>query len=392
MLEPREDFGICDSPGGPEDMAHSRISGRVATWRTGFSLIELLVVIAIIAVLMALLLPAVHAAREAARRIQCTNNLKQLALALQSYHSAFSAFPNAYAAHGLGLTGTSGAWGAWSPQAMLLVHLEQIQVYNACNFSLVNHDNSAGALANETVVEVRINNFLCPSSPLPSGTDLEGYASAVGNNYFASTGPSLDYASYAEAQPTGLFFVDDQSGGGGFPIRIQNIIDGTSNTIAFGEWRMGDFNDLQLSVPQDVINFIAWPGPRSTMNMPLGANYFQSWMQTCAGAAPGSTQTPQPYFSNASWLGSDWSQGMYGYSLGNTLLPPNPHYPNCRTCLWAGDFDCAGMYGMSSYHAAGGNIAMTDGSVRFLKSSTSPQAVWALGTRNGGEVIPADSY
>jgi prepilin-type N-terminal cleavage/methylation domain-containing protein/prepilin-type processing-associated H-X9-DG protein len=365
---------------------------RAATRRPGFTLIELLVVIAIIAVLIALLLPAVQTAREAARRIQCTNNLKQLGLALQNYHSAFGAFPNAYGARGFGQSSTFGAWGAWSPHAMLLGHMEQRQVYDACNFSLVNHDNSAGALANETVVEVRINSFLCPSSPLPSGTDLEGYAIAIGNNYFASTGPSLDYASYAEAVPTGLFFVDDQSWGGGFPIAIKDIIDGTSNTIAFGEWRMGDFNDLVLSVPQDVINFIAWPGPRSTMNMPLGANYLHSWIQTCAGAAPGSTQTSQPYFSNASWLGSDWSQGMYGYSLGNTLLPPNPPYPNCRTCLWAGDFDCAGMYGMSSYHAGGANVAMADGSVRFLKSSTSQQVVWALGTRNGGEVISADAH
>jgi prepilin-type N-terminal cleavage/methylation domain-containing protein/prepilin-type processing-associated H-X9-DG protein len=367
-------------------------SGRTVSRRPGFSLIELLIVIAIIAVLIALLLPGVQAAREAARRIQCTNNLKQLTLALQNYHSVFGAFPNAYAARGLGQTTTFGAWGAWSPQSLLLGHMEQSQVYNACNFSLVNHDNSAGALANETVVEVRINNFLCPASPLPSGTDLEGYAIAIGNNYFASTGPSLDYASYAEAMPTGLFFVDDQSGGGGFPIGIQSIIDGTANTIAFSEWRMGDFNDLHLSNPQDVINFIAWPGPRSAMNMPLGANYLQSWIRTCAGAAPGSTQTSDPYFSNASWLGSDGSQGMYGYSLGNTLLPPNPPYPNCRTCVWAGDFDCAGMYGMSSYHAGGANIAMADGSVRFLKSTASQTVVWALGTRNGGEVISADSY
>jgi prepilin-type N-terminal cleavage/methylation domain-containing protein/prepilin-type processing-associated H-X9-DG protein len=366
--------------------------GRPTPQRRAFTLVELLVVIAIIAVLIALLLPAVQAAREAARRIQCTNNLKQLGLALQNYFSSFGAFPNAYGARGLGQTTTFGAWGAWSPQSLLLGHLEQTQLYNACNFSLVNHDNSAGALVNETVVEVRINGFLCPSSPLPQGTDLEGVSSAIGNNYFASTGPSMDYVSNAVAVPTGLFFVDDQSGGGGFPIGIQNVTDGISNTIAFGEWRMGDFNDLQLSTPQDVINFIAWPGPRSAMNMPLGASYLQSWINTCAGAAPGSTATSQPYFSNASWVGTDWSQGMYGYSLGNTLLPPNPPYPNCRTCTWAGDFDCAGMYGMSSYHAGGGNVALADGSVRFLKSSTSMQVIWALGTRNGGEVISADSY
>ena len=71
-----------------------------------------------------------------------------------------------------------------------------------------------------------------------------------------------------------------------------------------------------------------------------------------------------------SYLGMSWDQGIFGYSLGNTMLAPNPNYPNCRTCTWNGDWDCPGMYGLSSYHPGGGNIAMADGSVRFLKSST----------------------
>src|SRR2546430_3157031 len=105
------------------------------------------------------------------------------------------------------------------------------------------------------------------------------------------------------------------------------------------------------------------------MNMPGGAPCIQQWLSSCAGAAPGSTTSSKPYFSNVSWIGSDWSQGMFGYSLGNTLLAPNPSYPNCRTCTWAGDLDCAGMYGMSSYHPGGGNIALVDGSVQDRKSN-----------------------
>jgi prepilin-type processing-associated H-X9-DG protein len=93
-----------------------------------------------------------------------------------------------------------------------------------------------------------------------------------------------------------------------------------------------------------------------------------------------------------SYIGTDWAQGMYGYSLGNTLLPPNSRYPNCRTCSWQGDWDCPGMYGMSSFHPGGGNVAFADGSVRFLKASTQMQIVWTLGSRAGGEVISSDSY
>lgn len=184
-------------------MNASQQEHRTLRRRPGFTLIELLVVIAIIAVLIALLLPAVQAAREAARRIQCTNNLKQLGLALQNYHSTYGVFPNSYGARGIGQTTTLGAWGSWSPQSLLLGHMEQTQLYNACNFSLVNHDNAAGAAANKTAVEVRIGNFLCPSSPLPAGTDLEGTANAIGNNYFASTGPSIDFISSASAVPSG---------------------------------------------------------------------------------------------------------------------------------------------------------------------------------------------
>jgi prepilin-type processing-associated H-X9-DG protein len=83
---------------------------------------------------------------------------------------------------------------------------------------------------------------------------------------------------------------------------------------------------------------------------------------------------------------------MFGYSLGNTLLAPNPNIPNCRTCPWFGDLDCPGMYGMSSFHPGGANVSMADGSVRFLKASTAMNVVWGLGSKAGGEVISADAY
>jgi prepilin-type processing-associated H-X9-DG protein len=127
--------------------------------------------------------------------------------------------------------------------------------------------------------------------------------------------------------------------------------------------------------------------------MPAGSVVFLKWLPLCAGAAPGSTgHGPNNWEYNMSSLGDEWSQGMFGHSLGNTLLAPNPNYPNCRTCSWYGDWDCPGMYGLSSFHPGGGNVAFADGSVHFLKSSTNMQAVWALGSRAQNEVLSSDSY
>jgi prepilin-type processing-associated H-X9-DG protein len=116
------------------------------------------------------------------------------------------------------------------------------------------------------------------------------------------------------------------------------------------------------------------------------------WLNACAAFAPKSIVGANAWTRNYSGLGLSWDQGMFGYSLGNTLLAPNPNYPNCRTCTWNGDLDCDGMYGLSSYHPGGGNVAFADGSVRFLKSSTAMLVVQSLGSMNGGETISSDAY
>jgi prepilin-type N-terminal cleavage/methylation domain-containing protein/prepilin-type processing-associated H-X9-DG protein len=376
--------------------------------RPGFTLIELLVVIAIIAVLIALLLPAVQAAREAARRAQCTNNLKQLGLALNNYLSSVGAVPPSLATK-TNTGAISGVWLGWSPHAMLLPYIEQQPLYNALNFSLAPDGTVAsagfyGGEAQWTGVTTRVLAFLCPSSALPRGPDPFGKGGinnnqCAGNNYFACAGSGLDPDAESDpADNNGLFFWLDPASGVP-PVRIADITDGLSNTIAFGEWKMGDFNTQVLSM-QDIIHYQQLP-PNSnwgsaTLNMPFGATGFRAWLQGCAALAP-TTPDGQSEMNtlNHSEIGRNWHTGEFSTSLGNALLAPNAPYPNCSAASYIGaglDGDAPGMFTFSSFHPGGANAAFADGSVHFLKNSTSLLVIWQLGSRSQGEVISSDSY
>jgi prepilin-type N-terminal cleavage/methylation domain-containing protein/prepilin-type processing-associated H-X9-DG protein len=371
---------------------------------SGFTLIELLVVIAIIAVLISLLLPAVQSAREAARRAQCTNNLKQLSLALHNYISSNDAVPVVANLWFLNKT-VATTWGLWSPQSKLLPYLEQGPLYNAINFNMPCKWTEGGAFVNHSLSTTRVSSFLCPSSPLAKGIiDCLSAFQDPGNNYFASAGATTHFEMYNGAN--GIFGVYQAPAGtseAGWesptpPITIRDITDGTSNTIAFGEWQTGDFDCNKLTVPSDVINPVAPPwGMNNGMNFPNNPTVnaqFITWLNTCAATAPGTlNHQGQNWEYNMSYQGASWDQGMFGYALGNTLLPPNPRWPNCRGCSWYGDWDCdPSIHGLSSFHPGGANAGFADGSVRFLKSSTSMQIIWSLGTRAGGEIVSSDAY
>jgi len=366
----------------------------------GFTLIELLVVIAIIAVLIALLLPAVQAAREAARRMQCTNNMKQLGLAMHNYHSTVNCFPPG----GTNTSNLSGAisqsWGCWSAQSMMLPYIEQTTIYNSLNFSIVSQTNGfKDDMIQTTGIMRSISAFLCPSNeikPYQQYSDGGSYT-VPGNTYFVSVGSSLNQfgqSTYADIQPVsgaapnGLFQVF------GPVIGIQSVTDGTSNTIAMGEWITGS-NNGTFTRPMDVV-LVGTTLPAGVTvgsplaNMPAGGGGFNAWLQMCNQQIPSAVAAGAWYNE----LGQDWCVGTFFHTVGNVLIGPNSPYPYCASDLYGvGDTgDDYGHFGLSSRHPGGANVLMGDGSVRFIKNSISQMTLWGLGSRAQGEVISSDSY
>jgi prepilin-type N-terminal cleavage/methylation domain-containing protein/prepilin-type processing-associated H-X9-DG protein len=370
--------------------------------RRGFTLIELLVVIAIIAVLIALLLPAVQAAREAARRAQCISNMKQVALALNNYESANGSYPPGAQLAREG-TGVLIGNGDFSAQARLLPFLEQQALYNAANFSwYCKNGNSPyrGSWINSTVTGTRLSVFLCPSNPPPgwnlksSGPGWYGVpfpGTAPGTTYFASVGSTLEFdSSKTGGPPNGIFSYLNSSG---TVNTVASVTDGTSNTVCFGEWKTGDGSATLLTRATDMSFSKKYPSGVSrntatiTMSTAVYPAYLQ-WQATCA-AQQGASNSADV---SSSSLGMGWAWGLMGNSMGNLIFPPNASNIYCTVSTFGNGFQQPGSFGLSSFHPGGANVAMCDGSVRFLKNSVNPYTLWSIGSRAGGEVLSQDAF
>ena len=364
--------------------------------RYGFTLIELLVVIAIIAVLIALLLPAVQAAREAARRMQCVNNLKQIGLALHNYHSTNDCFPLGVSRYG---PTTTYNWDAWSSHALILPGLEQNQTYNACNFWLGNNmPNSYGFYANLTVTSLRIAAYLCPSDPNAGSLQVvrpaDGRSDTLDVSYLASAGTTTNSPNntaptnaWATQGSTGLFWWYQVYG-------FRNMTDGSSNTVAFSEGLVT--NGGSQSNAASMSN--TWPGNSVTgVSGAGGAAQQYDANQNPAAVLNGLAACTTAFAARSginNLRGVFWEVGSLGMTMFNTIVTPNSNqykWGNCRFTVGGYPND-ATFANASSNHPGGVNVLMGDGSVKFVKSSINQFTWWSLGTRANGEVISADAY
>jgi len=367
--------------------------------RRGFTLIELLVVIAIIAVLIALLLPAVQAAREAARRSSCVNNLKQLGLASLNYESANgcfppqTSFPNA----------SNLSWG-WSfnwPTA-ILPQMEQAAMFNALNFSNGTADVDPGAgmantwFANTTVGYSQLASLVCPSD----GNDQRPQSPYGVTNYMGNWGgPPCVWQYSGTIVPAcidgtfvnGVARSASQHKNVGV-VTFPGISDGSSNTALFSERLRGLRNVPVASVTigggTDAKRSIFQGTARGAPDQGAAAgNTAQTFVAACK-SLPGSTTALSTSNNGAAWIRGYITHAVAGsYSHYGT-----PNTQNCADSTEKGGY--GGVLGTNppnSNHPGGVNIVFADGSVKFVKDSVSLQTWWAVGTRNGAEVVSADA-
>ena len=363
----------------------------------GFTLIELLVVIGIISVLIALLLPAVQAAREAARRSQCSSNLKQIGLAMHNYTTTNVALPPVCIDQQWTITGQQiqQSHQNWSQHARLLPYLDQQVTYNEINWWFGARwsdgdtvyrdtnppDNAIGgsdSIPQMTVLTMRIATFLCPSdvNPGSSGTFLVGSGERLvgASNYPCNIGLNRRLTSWELNGPNYVASNWDKTVSN--TTYMASFRDGAGMTAIFSEWIKGSGMPT-ATTPDGLAEVYNLGGNSDTYPTDYAA------AQVCNSVPI----TP----ANREW---QWKGEWWGY--GASMIYSHTQTPNRTNCLYHDIVvDARGtitMVGASSNHPGGVNVLFMDGSVRFVKNSVDYRPWYAIATPDKGESVSSDSF
>ena len=338
--------------------------------RKAFTLVELLVVIAIIGILVALLLPAVQAAREAARRMSCSNNVKQVSLAMHNYHDVHKTFPR----YTYRSTQGAGHWEGFSAHTMILPFIEQQAIADGINNLMKTTPEPENGWRTgwfQDIRRTRIPAYVCPSDTSMSGAN-------IGNcNYPVSMGCNTGW-NVRSAQRNGCFELDKER-------KIGDIHDGTSNTILIGEQRLGDHNNANYR-PGDVVRAQPFWMAGNDIGYPQTAVEYDGPAIEAYGIQCDTISAKSNHHSHG---GREWIAGMPAQTAFNTLAPPNWRYPSCQDCSGCGWMDSKGIFPARSNHSSGAMHGLADGSVRMITKDVGGRIYCMLGNRSDGLAVQA---
>jgi prepilin-type N-terminal cleavage/methylation domain-containing protein/prepilin-type processing-associated H-X9-DG protein len=304
--------------------------------KTGFTIVELLVALTVIAVVLTLTLAAVQAARESARRAQCSSNLRQIGIAVQGYLDTYGTFP------------PGNCWGGFSAHAALLPQMDQAAAYSRLNFSA-----GRRSLQNLPIVEMSIPALLCPSDA----------ARGSATNYVGNFGCGLQaFGLNGLIRPINGLYMAGENPSAAYLIRAADVSDGLSNTAMFSETRVGNGEPDPLRT--------LWQTPKPL----LGRTQLSSFAAACTSI-------------DGSGIGDRWRRG-FRWSFGEIIYTGYNHVlpPNSNSCTNGGVAQ-EGAYSATSFHSGGVNVLFADAHQTYVNQAIGAATWFAIGSRNGGEAI-----